>query len=59
MEHVLVVVVYLSVYCALGHDLGSGEGRATTKQGRYAARPVFALALRELVRPETDQLRAP
>ena len=52
VEHVLVVV-YLSVYCALGHDLGSGEGRATTTQGRYAAHTVFALALGEIVRPET------
>jgi hypothetical protein len=36
VEHALVVE-YLSVCCALGHDLAADEGGAATKQGRSRA----------------------
>jgi hypothetical protein len=44
VEHALVVE-YLSVHCALGHDLDAAEGGATTKQGRDAASAASVLAL--------------
>lgn len=47
VEHALVVE-YLSVCCALGHDLESGEGGATTKQGRAAAGAAAGLAQGEM-----------
>ena len=43
VEHALVVE-YLSVCCALGHDLEAKEGGATTKQGRDAAGAASVLA---------------
>ena len=41
VEHTLIVE-YLSVHCALGHDLGAEEGGATTERGarRPRSRPV-------------------
>jgi hypothetical protein len=49
VEHALIVE-YLSVCCALGHDLAADEGGATTKQGRDAAGATSALALGEMFR---------
>jgi hypothetical protein len=49
VEHALIVE-YLSVCCALGHDLAPGEGGATTEQGRDAASAASALAFGEMVR---------
>jgi hypothetical protein len=43
VEHALIVE-YLSVCCALGHDLPSEEGGAATKQGRDAADQASGLA---------------
>lgn len=47
VEHALVVG-YLSVCCALGHDLEPAEGGATTEQGREAAGAASALAVGEM-----------
>ena len=47
VEHALVVE-YLSVRCALGHDLDAGEGGATTKQARAAADAASLLAQGEM-----------
>jgi hypothetical protein len=49
VEHALIVE-YLSVCCALGHDLEADEGGATTKQGRDAAGAASALAFGEMFR---------
>src|SRR5215207_2209120 len=43
VEHALIVE-YLSVCCALGHDLAAEEGGATTPQGRLAAGAASGLA---------------
>jgi hypothetical protein len=57
VEHALVVG-YLSVCCALGHDLEPAEGGATTEQGREAAGAASALAVGEMfhVRRVNDRL---
>jgi hypothetical protein len=47
VEHALVVE-YLSVCCALGHDLEPVEGGATTPQGHEAAGTASALAQGEM-----------
>jgi hypothetical protein len=47
VEHALVVE-YLSVCCALGHDLQTDEGGPTTEQGRNAAAAASQLALGEM-----------
>src|SRR6266508_3786727 len=47
VEHALVVE-YLSVRCALGHDLETAEGGATIKEGREAAGAAFVLAQSEM-----------
>jgi hypothetical protein len=47
IEHALVVE-YLSVCCALGHDLEAAEGGATTKPGRTAAGAASVLAQGEM-----------
>jgi hypothetical protein len=47
VEHALVVE-YLSVSCALGHDLQVDEGGPTTQQGRDAAAAASLLALSEM-----------
>lgn len=44
VEHALVVE-YLSVCCALGHDLPAEDGGASTDQGREAAGTASSLAL--------------
>lgn len=44
IEHALVVE-FLTVSCALGHDLEAAEGGATTEEGRAAAGEAFNLAL--------------
>jgi hypothetical protein len=49
VEHALIVE-YLSVGCALGHDLKPEEGGATTKQGRDAAGAASSLAMRQMYR---------
>jgi hypothetical protein len=49
VEHALVVE-YLSVGCALGHDLDAEEGGATTKGGRDGASAASSLALGEMFR---------
>lgn len=49
VEHALVVE-YLSVGCALGHDLEAEEGGATTTQGRDAASAASALAMGQMFR---------
>jgi len=49
VEHALIVE-YLSVHCALGHDLEAEEGGATTEQGRQAADAAASLAQREMFR---------
>ncbi|HEY9378845.1 MAG TPA: hypothetical protein VIQ02_17345 [Jiangellaceae bacterium] len=46
-EHALVVE-YLSVGCALGHDLEPEEGGATTSRGRDAASAASALAVGQM-----------
>jgi hypothetical protein len=43
VEHALIVE-YLSVCCALGHDLKPEDGGATTKQGRDAADAASVMA---------------
>lgn len=48
VEHALVVE-YLSVGCALGHDLAPEEGGATTTQGHAAAVAASILAQGEMV----------
>jgi hypothetical protein len=45
-----LVVEYLSVGCALGHDLEPEEGGATTTQGRDAAAAASALAVDQMFR---------
>jgi hypothetical protein len=47
VEHALVVE-YLSVCCALGHDLQQQDGGATTRQGRAAAGAAAVLAIGEM-----------
>jgi hypothetical protein len=47
VEHALIVE-YLSVGCALGHDLEPEEGGATTTQGRDAASAASALAVSQM-----------
>jgi hypothetical protein len=47
VEHALVVE-YLSVCCALGHDLQQQDGGATTRQGRAVAGAAAALAIGEM-----------
>ena len=47
VEHALVVE-YLSVCCALGHDLEQQDGGATTRQGRAAAGSAAVLATGEM-----------
>jgi hypothetical protein len=47
VEHALVVE-YLSVGCALGHDLEPEEGGATTNQGRDTASAASALAVDQM-----------
>jgi hypothetical protein len=47
VEHALVVE-YLTVSCALGHDLEPEEGGATSSQGREAAAVASSLALSEM-----------
>jgi hypothetical protein len=49
VEHALIVE-YLSVCSALGHDLAADEGGATTKQGSNAAGAASALALGQMFR---------
>jgi len=49
VEHALVVE-YLSVFCALGHDLEADEGGATTDEGRNAASAASTLAMDEMFR---------
>jgi len=49
VEHALVVE-YLSVHCALGHDLEAEDGGATTERGRQAADAAASLAQREMFR---------
>lgn len=48
VEHALVVE-YLSVCYALGHDLEADEGGATTSQGRNAASAASILALGDMI----------
>ena len=47
VEHALIVE-YLSVCCAFGHDLGPDEGGAATQQGRDVAEAAFNLAAGEM-----------
>lgn len=47
VEHALVVE-YLSVSCALGHDLEAGEGGATSEGGSAAAAAASSLAQSEM-----------
>lgn len=47
VEHALVVE-YLSVCCALGHDLSAAEGGATSPQGQEAAAVASRLAQSEM-----------
>jgi hypothetical protein len=47
VEHALIVE-YLSVGCALGHDLDAEEGGATTTQGRDAASAASSLAMEQM-----------
>jgi hypothetical protein len=49
VEHALIVE-YLSVCCALGHDLAAEEDGATTDQGRNAAGAASDLAFDEMFR---------
>ena len=49
VEHALIVE-YLSVHCALGHDLEAEEGGATTEQGREASAVAAGLAQGEMFR---------
>lgn len=49
VEHALVVE-FLSIQCALGHDLEPGEGGAPTPQGRAVADQASALALVSMFR---------
>ncbi len=49
VEHALVVE-YLSVHCALGHDLEAEDGGATTEQGRQASDGAASLAQGEMFR---------
>jgi hypothetical protein len=52
VEHALIVE-YLSVHCALGHDLDAEEGGATTEQGAKASDAAASLAQRGLLPPFT------
>ena len=45
-----LVVEYLSVFCALGHDLEADEGGATTDEGRNAVSAASTLAMDEMFR---------
>jgi hypothetical protein len=47
VEHALIVE-YLSVCCALGHELLAAEGGATSPQGREAARTAAGIAQGEM-----------
>jgi hypothetical protein len=47
VEHALIVE-YLSVCCALGHDLLAGEGGATSSEGREAANTAATIAQGEM-----------
>jgi hypothetical protein len=49
VEHALVVE-YLTVRCALGHDLGPGEGGATTTEGGEAAAALESIARDQMTR---------
>jgi hypothetical protein len=49
VEHALIVE-YLSVCCALGHDLATADGGPPTQSGRDAATAAFALAADEMLR---------
>jgi hypothetical protein len=49
VEHALIVE-YLSVHCALGHDLGPDEGGATTPEGQNAAAAASSLAQGQMTR---------
>jgi hypothetical protein len=49
VEHALIVE-YLSVHCALGHDLDAEEGGATTEEGRQASDAAASLAQGEMFR---------
>ncbi len=49
VEHA-VIVEYLSVHWALGHDLEAEEGGATTEQGREASAVAAGLAQGEMFR---------
>ncbi len=48
IEHALIVE-YLSVQCALGHDLEAAEGGATSPEGKEAARTAGSLAQSEML----------
>ncbi len=56
VEHALVVE-YLSVQCAFGHDLPAAEGGASTKVGFEAASVAFQLAVDEMLRLRSVNLR--
>lgn len=56
VEHALVVE-YLSVGCALGHDLAPEEGGATTNQGHAAAGAASDLARGEMIHLPTSCAR--
>jgi hypothetical protein len=47
VEHALIVE-YLTVCCALGHDLDADQGGPTTDEGREAAGVAFSLAVHEM-----------
>jgi hypothetical protein len=49
VEHALVVE-YLSVSCAFGHDLAAEDGGSTTAEGRNAADAASSLALGQMFR---------
>jgi hypothetical protein len=49
VEHALIVE-YLSISCALGHDLEADEGGATTQEGRDGASAASSLALSQMFR---------
>jgi len=49
VEHALIVE-YLSVHCALGHDLEAEQGGATTEQGGQASAAAASLAQGEMFR---------
>ena len=55
VEHALIVE-FLSLYCALGHDLPEGDGGATTQQGRDARDQGFVNAQAAMFRYKALQL---